>query len=78
MVANQRGNHSAVAALETRDVSVQRKVFAVLVVPAMADHVSGIVEQRSGFEQDARFRRQMMHWLQLVKKQDAQLATCSA
>src|SRR6202011_2565677 len=64
----------AVAALKPWNISIEREVFAVLVVAAMADHVAGIVEQRAGFEQDARFRGQMVNRLQLVKKQDAQLA----
>src|SRR5260370_29345824 len=43
-------------------------------VAAMTDHVTGIVEQRASFEQHARFRRQMVNGLQLIKKQDAKLA----
>src|SRR3984893_10883633 len=73
VIANQRGHNSAISARETRNITIERKVFAVLVVSAMADHVTGIVEQRACFQQHPRFRGQMMNWLQLIKKQDAQL-----
>ncbi len=46
----------------------------MFMVAAMTDHVTGIVEQRASFEQHARFRRQMVNGLQLIKKQDAKLA----
>jgi hypothetical protein len=45
MVTDHRGHHSTVSALQTRNVSIERKVFAMLVVAAMADHVTNIVEQ---------------------------------
>src|SRR5258708_34844309 len=73
VIADQRGHNSAVSALETRNISIERKIFAVLVMPAMADHVTGIVKQRAGFEEHARFRGQMMHWLQLIEEQNAEL-----
>jgi hypothetical protein len=53
VIANQRGDDRAIAAFETGDVPIQRQVFAVLVVSAMADAVTGIVEQRASFEQNA-------------------------
>ncbi len=74
VVAHQGGNDSAVAPRETRNVAIEREVFAVFMVAAVADHVAGIVEQSAGFEQDTRFGGQMVNRLQLVKKQDAQLA----
>ena len=39
----------------------------MLVMPAVADHVPGIVQQCPGLQQHTRMRRQMMHRLQLIK-----------
>src|ERR1700719_3290910 len=73
VIAHQRRHNSAVSALETRNTSTARKILAVLVVPAMADHLWGIVMQRAGLEQQARFRWQMMNRLQLIEEQNAEL-----
>jgi len=50
VIANHRRDDGAISALETYDVSVERKIFAVLVMAAVADHVANIVKQRTGFE----------------------------
>src|SRR6267142_3325096 len=50
VIANHRSHHGSVSALETRNVSIKRKILAMLVVPAMADHMADIVEQRPRFE----------------------------
>src|SRR5258708_20954489 len=72
-MAEHRGHNSSISALQTRNISIERKVFAVLVVPAMADHVAGIVTQRAGLEEHARFRGQMMNRLQLIEDQNPEL-----
>src|SRR5882757_11577455 len=74
MIANHRRHHRAISALQTWNVSVKRKILAMLVVTAMADHVADVMEQRRGLKQYARFRGHVMHRLQFIKQQDAQLA----
>ena len=67
MVTNGGGDQIAVAAIESGDVAVERQIFAVLVMPAIADGVADVMKQRGGFEQDARFGRQMMNRLKLIE-----------
>src|ERR1700688_3491288 len=74
VITDERGHHRAAPAFQTWNISIQREIFAVLVVPAVADHVPSVVEERSRFQEHARFRGQMMNRLQLIKKLDAQLA----
>ena len=63
MIANHRGDEIAIAAFETRDITVQGEVFTVFVVTAMADHVTDVVKQCASFEQYARWRRQVVNRL---------------
>ena len=60
VVTNGGGDQIAVAAIESGNVAVERQIFAVLVMAAIADSVADVMEQRGGFEQDARFGRQML------------------
>ncbi len=39
----------------------------MLVMPAIAHGVADVMEQRGGFEQDARFGRQVMNGLKLIE-----------
>ena len=50
VIANHRRDDGPVSTLKARNVSVERKVLAVFVMPTVADHVADIVEQRAGFE----------------------------
>src|ERR1700758_3884385 len=68
VIAGQRGDDGAVAPLEPGDVAVQHKVFAVLVMSTMADHVPGIMHERSCFEKNSRLRRKMMYGLEQIEK----------
>ena len=71
VIADERAHHAAVAAFEARYVAIQREVFSMLVVAAMTDAMAYIMQERAGFELDARLRRQVMHGLKLVKKHQA-------
>jgi hypothetical protein len=53
VIADQRGHNGTIAARKTRNISVERQVFAVFMVAPMADHVAGIVEKRACFEKHA-------------------------
>ncbi len=53
VVAHECGDDGTVATFQARNVAVEREVFAVFVVPAMADHVSNVVEQRPRLQQYA-------------------------
>src|ERR1700758_443477 len=74
VVSNQRSNDIAVASVEAGHVAVEGEIFAMLMVAAMTDHVPDVVQQSGSFEQHARLRGQMVHWLQLVEEDDAELA----
>jgi hypothetical protein len=50
VIANYRRDDGTVSALKAWNVSVERKVFAMLVMPAVANHVANIVEQCAGFQ----------------------------
>ena len=56
VIAHQRSDDGAVACFQARDIAVEREVFAVFVVPAMADHVPDVVEQRARLQQHAGLR----------------------
>src|SRR5712671_633750 len=72
VIAHQRRGYSAVAAFQPGDIAIQRQVFSMLVMPAVADHVSGIVQKRARLQQHSRMRQHMMYGLQLIEKLDAQ------
>ena len=74
VIADGGGDDAAVVAVEALDVPIEREIFAVFVVAAMADHVPDVVQHRGGFEQNARVRRQMMHGLKLIEKHDTEFA----
>jgi len=67
VITNGGGDQIAIAASESGDVAVERQIFAVLVMPAIADRVADVMEQRGGFEQDTRLCRQMMNGLKLIE-----------
>ena len=74
VVANRCGDDAAIVSIEALDVAIEREIFAMFVMAAMADHVTDVVQHRRRFEQYARVRRQMMDGLQLIEKQDAEFA----
>src|SRR5208337_129718 len=74
VIAHDRANHAAVAALQAGNVAIQRKVFAVLVVAAMADAMPHVVQQRAGFELHTRLLRQVVHGLKLIEQHEAEFA----
>jgi len=74
VVAHQRGDDRAIAAFQAGNIAVEHKIFAVLVMAAMADHVPGVMHERAGFQQNARLCRKMVDGLKLVEEQNAQLA----
>ena len=63
VIAHQRGHHRAVPTGKAGNVPVQREIFAVLVMPVMADGVTNVVKQSAGFEKHARLRGQVMRRL---------------
>ena len=73
VIANDSGNDSAVAPVEPGNIAVKGEIFAVLVMAAVADAVTDVVEQGPGFELHARLRRQMVQRLQVVEKHQAKL-----
>ncbi len=74
VIAREGGDDGTVASVKTRNVAVEREIFAVLVMALMADGVADVVEQRAGFEQHAGLRRQVMHRLQTIEKKNAEFA----
>jgi len=50
VIANRSSDDGAVSPLKAWNISVECKIFAMLVVPAVADHVTNIMEQRAGFQ----------------------------
>ena len=68
VIAHQRRHDGTIASFESRNVSIQRQVFSVFVMPAVPDHVPGVMEQGRRFQQHTRLRGKMMHRLQLVEK----------
>src|SRR6266404_1235766 len=50
VIANGSSDDRAVSALKAWNISVERKIFAMLMMPAVADHVANIMEQRARFQ----------------------------
>ena len=71
VVADDGGNDATVATVEARDVAVERKIFAVLVMAAVADAMAQIVKKRGGFELDTRLNGKMVQRLKLIEKHQA-------
>lgn len=74
MVADDRGDDVAVAPLEARNIAVEGKILAVLVVAVMTDAMTYVVEKRACFQLDARLDRQMVNRLELVEEHEAEFA----
>jgi hypothetical protein len=49
VIANYCGHNGSIPALQARNVAIKHKILAMFVMPAMADHVADIVEQRPSF-----------------------------
>src|SRR6266478_10210032 len=54
VIANQCRRDGAVAAFQPRYIPVQRQVFSMFVMSAVADQVPGIVQERAGLQQHSR------------------------
>src|SRR5271163_194415 len=74
VITDNRSHNRAVAPFEAGNIAVHHQILAMLVMPAMADHVPYVVQKRASFQQHPRLCRQMMYGLQLVEEQNAQLA----
>ena len=74
VITHERGDNRAVAPFQAWNVAVQREIFPMLVMAAMAHSVANIMQQRTRFQQDARLRRQVMNRLQLVAVVNSVLA----
>ena len=72
VVAHQCAHHAAVPALQSWNVAIQRQVFTVLVVAAVADAMPHVVQERAGFELHARLLWQMVHCLELIEQHEAE------
>ena len=74
VITDGGSNDAAIMSVESLDVAVEREIFAVLVMTAVAHHMANVVEHCRGFQQNAGVRRQVMHGLQLVEEHDAEFA----
>ena len=50
VITNRRRDDAAIVAVEALDVAVERKIFTVFVVAAVADHVADVVKHRCRLE----------------------------
>ena len=50
VITNRCRDDAAIVSVEALDVAVERKIFAVFVVAAVADHVADIVKHRRRLE----------------------------
>ena len=66
----QRGNDTAVATIEARNVSIEGEILSMLVVGAMADAVANVMQQGGGFQLDAGLRGQMVNCLELIEEHE--------
>src|SRR6267378_8246165 len=74
VIAHQRCDDGPVAPLEPPNIAIEGEIFPVLVMPAMPHHVTRVMQQSPGFQQYSRLRGKMVRRLQLVEKENAQLA----
>src|SRR5882762_1953924 len=74
VIAHQRCDDGPVAPFEPPDIAIEGEIFPVLVMPAMPHHVTDVMQQCAGFQQHPRLRGKMMRRLQLIEKENAQLA----
>ena len=50
VITHQGSDDGTVAPFQARNVTIQRQIFAVLVMPVMADGVADVVKQRGGLK----------------------------
>src|SRR5262249_5437585 len=74
VIAHDGTDEVAISAFETGDIAIESKVFAVFVMPAVADAVTDVVEERAGFELNTRLRWKMVNRLQLIEEHQAEFA----
>ena len=67
VVADDGGNDTSIAPIQTRNVPIKGEVLAVLVMAAMADTVTDVVEKGAGFELHPGLRRQVMERLEMIE-----------
>src|SRR6266849_377717 len=70
VIAHESRNDGTILPAQAGNVSVEYEVFTVLVMAAVTDDVTEIVEKRAGFEEHARVLRQMMNGLELVEEHE--------
>ena len=68
VISHQPRNDGALPPLQTGNVAVQHQILSMFVMPAVIDHVSGVVQQSTRFQEDASLRGQTMNGMQLVKE----------
>jgi hypothetical protein len=71
VIADNSGDKVAIAGFESGDVAIESEVFAVLVVATVADAVTDIVEERTGFQMDAGLWGQVVNRLKLIEQHEA-------
>ena len=71
VIPDDRTDDVAVAPVESRDISVERQIFTVLVVAAVTDAMTNIMEKRAGLKLHARLWGQMVDGLKLIKEHEA-------
>src|SRR5258708_36096107 len=60
VIPDNSGGERSVAPFKTRNVTIHREIFAVLVMALLADGMSNVVQQRSFFQNDpGRARKKM-------------------
>ena len=74
VVANDGGDNLAIAAFEAGDIAVEGEIFAMLVMAAVTDAMTDVVEKRASFELHARLNRQMVERLKLIEEHEAEFA----
>ena len=74
VVANDSGDDLAIAAFEAGDIAVEGEIFAMLVMAAVTDAMTDIVEKRARFELHARLNRQVVERLKLIEEHEAEFA----
>lgn len=74
VIADHGGDDVAVASFEAGDIAVEGQIFAVLVVTAVADAMTDVMEKRASFELDASLNGEMVDGLELIEEHEAEFA----
>jgi hypothetical protein len=74
VIAHDSANEVAIAAFKSRNIAVESEVFAVFVMATVADTVTDVVEEGSGFELNAGLRGKVVNGLELIEEHQAEFA----